>query len=1673
MGAGTYSVTVTDANGCTDSTSVTITEPTSLVASSVVDNNTSCNGSTDGGATASATGGTGTYTYSWSNAATTATITGLGAGTYSVTVTDANGCTDSSSVTITEPASIIASTVVDSNVSCNGSTDGGATASATGGTGAYTYTWSNAATTASITGVGAGTYSVTVTDANGCTDSTSVMITEPASLVASTILDSNVSCNGNTDGGATASATGGTTSYTYSWSNSATTASITGVAAGTYSVTITDANGCTDSASLTITSPTGVVASAVLDSNVSCNSGSDGGATASATGGTAGYTYSWSNSATTASITGVGAGTYSVTVTDANGCTDSTSVTITEPTSLVASSVVDNNTSCNGSTDGGATASATGGTGTYTYSWSNAATTATITGLGAGTYSVTVTDANGCTDSSSVTITEPASIIASTVVDSNVSCNGSTDGGATASATGGTGAYTYTWSNAATTASITGVGAGTYSVTVTDANGCTDSTSVMITEPASLVASTILDSNVSCNGNTDGGATASATGGTTSYTYSWNTGGVNATESGLSAGTFTVTVTDANGCTDIETVIITEPTILVATATVDSNTSCSSASTGVGSVVGSGGTTPYTYLWSNSATTATANGLASGWHFVTVTDSNSCTAVDSIEIDVQDTIAPTVIAQSITVYLDATGNVTIDTSDVNNGSYDNCAIDTMYLSDEDFTCLDTNSNSVTLFVADINGNIDSATSSVTVLDTITPTLLVNSGFTLYLNATGNAAISIDSVDNGTTDNCEIESLTLSDSLFDCSDTGSFNILFTAMDVSGNTSTDTIAITVLDTILPTVASQNVTVTLDSFGSASIATAMINDGSFDNCSVDTMYLSDTSFDCSSIGGNSVTLYVIDESGNIDSAGAIVTIVDSIPVELNTYSSIDVYLNEFGYLELDSSMFDSASTDNCGIATISLSQDTTWCADIPSTTVLVTATDEYGNISTSNTVVYVLDTVAPNIAAIDTTGYLNTSGQLVITAAMIDSGSTDACGIDSMWLSQSVFTCTDIGVDTIWLYVTDVNGNIDSTQSEITIMDSLSQVDITIDSNLLCFGASNGQLTAAASGMISTFTYTWSNAATGSTITSLVGGTYIVTSTDANGCTAVDSATLVDPTELVGSLTLIDISCFGANDGSVASTITGGTPGYTYAWSNSATTDSIGGLGGGLYVLTVTDTNGCELIMDTTVAEPTQLIVNISFNDSSLCANDSSGIAMANSAGGTPGYTYLWINSNDTTDSIVGLPSGTYSVIVTDTNGCIASDTQSISQDTLPVVSLNIPEDSLCKFNSITLSGQTPVGGMFSGAGVIADTLVTDTLTEYNWVEYSFMDANGCSSSATDSIYITPTADVTFNMNPIELCGGTTVSLDFANPGGGVYGGNSSIIDTANGLLIAPDSAFVGTGWYGYSNVCGSDTDTFNIVVLERPDVDLGGDVTLCNASTLSFDAGTHNSILWYDGTTTQSVTINDGEEPLMDDFNMWVTVGDTNGCIDSDTILVTVEDQPVFYLGNNIDACIKDTVILTVDNVYDNFTWSTGDVGLSTVAHDGSSIVPGMYSFWAKGSNDAGECSYSDTIMVQLNDCDSSFVGIDEPILSEISFEVYPNPTQGNLNIRDSRLNDLSIDRIVLMGMRGDIAQVINAADWSEISADEMQINLSSLADGVYMMRIDHAQGSNLVRVIVGK
>lgn len=425
-----------------------------------------------------------------------------------------------------------------------GQNNGSVALNVTGNNGTPTYNWSNSTTGSSLTNVGPGTYTVTVND-GGCVTVTQATLTNSGNAVSVTATPTNAAC-GSSDGSVATNATGGNGSFTYAWSNSAGNVSgISNLASGSYTVTVTS-NGCTATATAFVGNTGGPTATA-SSTAVSCNGGANGGASASATGGTAGYTYLWSNNGNTASISGLAAGTYTVTISDANSCQATASVTVSQPAAIVPTVTV-TTVSCYNGTNGSATVAATGGTGNLGYAWTGGGNTTTINNLAAGNYCVTVTDANNCSVSACQTISNPAQITATaTAID--ITCNGLSNGGASVTATGGTGSLTYTWSNNGTTTSIANLAAGTYTVTVKDANNCSVTATTSLTEPTALTASATCVETIL--GQSTGSATVTAAGGTpgAGYSYNWSSGATTATASSLPAGVVNVTVTDANNCT--------------------------------------------------------------------------------------------------------------------------------------------------------------------------------------------------------------------------------------------------------------------------------------------------------------------------------------------------------------------------------------------------------------------------------------------------------------------------------------------------------------------------------------------------------------------------------------------------------------------------------------------------------------------------------------------------------------------------------------------------------------------------------------------------------------------------------------------------------------------------------------------------------------------------------------------------------------------------------------------------------------------------------------------------------------------------------------------------------------------------------------------------------------------
>ncbi|MFT5382739.1 MAG: hypothetical protein ACI81W_000128, partial [Saprospiraceae bacterium] len=639
LAAGTYTVTVTDANGCTITDIVTVDEPTPVTASITASTNVSCFGGSDGAATVTPGGGVSPYTtYTWSpSVGTTATVTGLSEGTYNVTVTDTNGGTATTSVMITEPT-VLTLTVEDDNVSCNGADDGTATAIPGGGTAPYTYLWDNLDTTVTIINLTPIAYTVTVTDDKGCTQEGTTFVSEPTILTVTGVVSHETADNAD-DGAITVTPSGGTPGYFYAWSPNIgdTTPTVSGLAPGDYTVTVTDGNGCTVSQIFTVIEFDAPVITVVNVVDIDCNGDSTGSIDISVTGGFTPYDYTWSDGETTQDIFGKSAGNYTVTVTDGIGTTAVETITIDQESPIVIIIDGHNDLLCNGDNTGSINVTVSGGAGGYTYDWGSGGTDEDPTGLAAGVYFPEVTDANGCIQiGDNVLITQPAAPLSISVVSTtNINCNGDATGAIDITVAGGTTPYVYDW-GPGITEDLTGLVAGTYTITVTDDNGCVlVGAPIMITEPAALTASSSATS-VFCNGGADGTITLNVTGGVgaPNYTYNWNQTVPfpnQGNQTGVVAGTYFVTVTDGVGCTVVRgPIAVTQPAVLAVSSAV-TNASASNDD-GMIDLTTTGGTTPYTWAWSNGATTEDINSLPSGCYGVTVVDTRGCTVIDSIKV---------------------------------------------------------------------------------------------------------------------------------------------------------------------------------------------------------------------------------------------------------------------------------------------------------------------------------------------------------------------------------------------------------------------------------------------------------------------------------------------------------------------------------------------------------------------------------------------------------------------------------------------------------------------------------------------------------------------------------------------------------------------------------------------------------------------------------------------------------------------------------------------------------------------------------------------------------------------------------------------------------------------------------------------------------------------------------
>jgi arylsulfatase A-like enzyme len=626
LAAGTYSVTITDGHGCSTTVSQEVAQPTNALSASATSIDVSCFGNTTGSIQLAASGGTAGYTYAWDNGSTNAGRTNLSAGTYIATVTDAAGCTTIIARAITQPQTALTASATITDVACVGGSTGSIQLNAFGGTAGYSYLWNNGQSDQTRSNLPAGAYEATITDAKGCTTILSRNLAQPQAALSASLSSTNVLCFGGASGNILLSPVGGTFGYTFLWNDGQTAQNRTAIIAGTYTVTITDANNCTVSNTQQISQPTEINATAVTTPALCGQSNASISLTVS--GGNMPYSYQWNTGANTPNLSNLAAGAYLVTITDANSCSKASTISVSN-LNAASAALTGSNVTCFGGTNGTLTLQVFGGAGPFTYLWNDGSTQQNRSNLAAGTYNVTVLDANGCSTILSRIIEQPAQITGN-AISTPASCGQST-GTVSLSVSGGTSPYTYAWTNGANTQNLNNLSGGNYTVTIFDAEGCSTQASAQVTNSGGPAATTTIVS-ARCFGEASGQIQLAITGGNNPYIVVWNNGLFGQTLNSLTAGTYTATVTDASGCVASATATVTQPTSAVSVTATAQNVNCFGGNTGAISTLVVGGTSGYTHLWSNGATTQNLTSLVAGTYTATITDANGCTAQTTAQV---------------------------------------------------------------------------------------------------------------------------------------------------------------------------------------------------------------------------------------------------------------------------------------------------------------------------------------------------------------------------------------------------------------------------------------------------------------------------------------------------------------------------------------------------------------------------------------------------------------------------------------------------------------------------------------------------------------------------------------------------------------------------------------------------------------------------------------------------------------------------------------------------------------------------------------------------------------------------------------------------------------------------------------------------------------------------------
>jgi len=1267
------------------------------------------------------------YNYSWSNGAITEDIINLVAGPYTVTVTDANSCVASKTVSITQPLPLNATTVVN-NVLCNGGATGSINLTPSGGITPYTFNWGGGITTEDRTGLPAGVYTCTITDANGCLTTKTSTVTQPPILSSSNVV-TNVLCFATATGAINLTALGGTPGYSFNWGGGIITEDRVSIPAGAYTCTITDVNSCTVTATAIVNQPAAALSANTTITNVSCFGGSNGAINLTPAGGTTPYNFNWGGGITTEDRTGLVAGVYTCTVTDLNGCVTIKTSTVTQPATVLSAGTTVTNVSCFGGSNGAINLTPVGGTTPYTFNWGGGITTEDRTSLVAGVYTCTVTDVNTCSVTTSATITQPASALSAITAVTNVFCFGGSNGAINLTPSGGTTPFTFNWGGGVTTEDRTGLVAGVYTCTITDVNGCLTTKTSTVTQPTISLSAGTTVTNVLCFGGSNGAINLTPAGGTTPYTFNWGGGITTEDRTGLVAGVYTCTITDINSCIITASASVVEPSSLTANAVLSSSINCNGGS-GIVTVNASGGTP--TYLGTGTFT------VVAGTYTYTVTDLNSCAKTTTINVTQPAPLTITVSSSSSSICVGATASLTANGASTYTWNPGLLTVNTVTV----------NPISTTIYTAtgtSLLGCVDSKTINLVVnsnptVAAVASSSAICSGFTSTL--TGSGALTY-TWNPGA----------LSGSVAVVSPSATTNYTLIGTNAVGCTNTKTLSVTVNSNPTVSIVASPTAICVGSTATLTASGAI-----------------------SYIWNTSESTVIIEVAPSVNT-GYTVTGTDALGC-INT-QTISLIVNQLPNLSLTASPSSvcagaTSTLTAVGANTYSWSTGSTLATifenPIATTIYTVIGTDVVGCVKTETVNLTVNALPLVTISNSSNAVCVGNSATLTATGANTYSWSTGATTSSEVVSPTSTTVYTVVGTDAFGC------SNIDTTR---IFANSLPNILTNVNTNTVCLG---GVVVFSNLGA-NTFTLNPS-ALTGSLVNvpmNNVGLTvYTITGTGPLGC--VNTNTVSITTYDIPAVSISQSSSTICAGQSVVLNASGAST-YTWTWSgfnsvSNPVTDFPSTSTS--YSVTGTDMNGCSNSATASINVSSTPTVSVNTPSTNVCM----GYTMTISAVGA--LNYVW-STGANTNSINVQPffNTTYSVVGSNGGECTDTVILALTVLPLPSVSASASNTLVCPGQIINLSASgTATAYAWNPGTLIGSSQNVQVTAPITYTAYG-QGANGCAFFSTVFIDIQSGAAVTPIATPSVICVGDSAILSVI--GGSVPSWSSNVVPNVN--MVAP--------------------------------------------------------------------------------------------------------------------------------------------------------------------------------------------------------------------------------------------------------------------------------------------